>query len=183
MTTSTPSGGVLSLWSRSAQSQFYGQDGALALNGDVRTSMFGTDYSKGPMATGVSLSHSRGLRRYTGVDSGQINSGVTGLLPLDRLQGQRAGHRLDRRRLRRRRTDAQPGRWSTYRDRAIDGDGCRRWPRADPRRRRGVSAKRSRQTRYGSECGRRPQPGPAATSTRRRLGSAGYAPRSKARRA
>ena len=77
----TSSGGLLSFWSRSAQSQFYGQDGALALNGDVRTSMFGADYSKGRMVTGVSLSHSRGLGRYAGVDSGQVNSAVTGLYP------------------------------------------------------------------------------------------------------
>ena len=77
----TSSGGILSFWSRSAQSSFYGQDGALALNGDVRTSMFGADYSKGRMVTGVSLSHSRGLGRYAGVDSGQVNSAVTGLYP------------------------------------------------------------------------------------------------------
>ena len=77
----TSSGGVLSFWSRSAQSQFYGQDGALALNGDVRTSMFGADYAKGRMITGVSLSHSRGLGTYAGVDSGQVNSAVTGLYP------------------------------------------------------------------------------------------------------
>ena len=77
----TKTGGILSFWSRSAQSQFYGQDGALALNGDVRTSMFGADYAKGRMVTGVSLSHSRGLGRYAGVDSGQVNSAVTGLYP------------------------------------------------------------------------------------------------------
>ena len=77
----TASGAILSFWSRSAQSSFYGQDGALALNGDVRTSMFGADYSKGRMVTGVSLSHSRGLGRYAGVDSGQVNSAVTGLYP------------------------------------------------------------------------------------------------------
>ena len=77
----TSSGGVLSFWSRSAQSQFYGQDGALALNGDVRTSMFGTDYSKGRMITGVSLSHSRGLGNYAGVDTGRLTSAVTGLYP------------------------------------------------------------------------------------------------------
>ena len=77
----TSSGGVLSFWSRSAQSQFYGQDGALALNGDVRTSMFGADYSKGRMVTGVSLSHSRGLGNYAGVDTGQVSSAVTGLYP------------------------------------------------------------------------------------------------------
>ena len=77
----TASGGILSFWSRSAQSSFYGQDGALALNGDVRTSMFGADYAKGRMVTGVSLSHSRGLGRYAGVDSGQVSSAVTGLYP------------------------------------------------------------------------------------------------------
>ena len=54
------SGGVLSFWSRSASSAFYGQDGALALNGDVRSTMFGADYSKGRMITGVSLSHTGG---------------------------------------------------------------------------------------------------------------------------
>ena len=77
----TSSGGVLSFWSRSAQSSFYGQDGALALNGDVRSTMFGADYSKGRMITGVSLSHSRGLGSYAGVDSGRMTSAVTGLYP------------------------------------------------------------------------------------------------------
>ena len=57
----TKTGGILSFWSRSAQSQFHGREGVLALNGDVRTTMFGADYSKGRMVTGVSLSHSRGL--------------------------------------------------------------------------------------------------------------------------
>ena len=77
----TSSGGVLSFWSRSAQSSFYGQDGALALNGDVRSTMFGADYSKGRMITGVSLSHSRGLGSYAGVDTGRMTSAVTGLYP------------------------------------------------------------------------------------------------------
>ena len=77
----TSSGGVISFWSRSAQSSFYGQDGALALNGDVRSTMFGADYSKGRMVTGVSLAHTRGLGGYAGVDSGQMTSAVTGLYP------------------------------------------------------------------------------------------------------
>ena len=77
----TASGGVLSFWSRSAQSSFYGQGGALALNGDVRSTMFGADYSKGRMVTGVSLAHSRGLGSYAGVDSGRMTSAVTGLYP------------------------------------------------------------------------------------------------------
>ena len=77
----TSSGGVLSFWSRSAQSSFHGQDGALALNGDVRSTMFGADYAKGRMLTGVSLAHTRGLGGYAGVDSGQMTSAVTGLYP------------------------------------------------------------------------------------------------------
>ena len=78
----TKTGGILSFWSRSAQSQFYGQDSALALNGDVRTSMFGADYSKGRMVTGVSLSHTRGLGGYAGgADTGRMTSAVTGLYP------------------------------------------------------------------------------------------------------
>ena len=77
----TSSGGILSFWSRSAQSQFHGHDGVMALNGDVRTTMFGADYSKGRMVTGVSLSHSRGLGNYASVDSGRMTSAVTGLYP------------------------------------------------------------------------------------------------------
>ena len=77
----TSTGGVLSFWSRSAQSSFHGQDGALALNGDVRSTMFGADYAKGRMVTGVSLAHTRGLGSYAGVDSGRMTSAVTGLYP------------------------------------------------------------------------------------------------------
>ena len=77
----TSSGGVLSFWSRSASSQFHGQDGALALNGDVRSTMVGADYAKGRMVTGVSLAHTRGLGSYAGVDTGRVTSAVTGLYP------------------------------------------------------------------------------------------------------
>ncbi len=77
----TSRGGILSFWSRSAQSQFHGRDGVMALNGDVRTTMLGADYSKGRMVTGVSLSHSRGLGNYASVDTGRMTSAVTGLYP------------------------------------------------------------------------------------------------------
>ena len=77
----TKTGGILSFWSRSAQSQFHGREGVLALNGDVRTTMFGADYSKGRMVTGLSLSHSRGLGSYAGIDNGRVTSAVTGLYP------------------------------------------------------------------------------------------------------
>ena len=74
-------GGILSFWSRGARSHFAGRDGTLGLNGDVRTTMFGADYARGPIVAGLSLSHSRGLGEYAGVASGQVLSSVTGLYP------------------------------------------------------------------------------------------------------
>ena len=74
-------GGFLSVWGRSAQSRFRGQQGALSLDGDVRTSMLGVEYARGPLVVGMSLSHSRSLGGYKGVDGGQVLSSVTGLYP------------------------------------------------------------------------------------------------------
>ena len=77
----TKRGGVLSFWSRGARSYFAGQEGALSLGGDVRTTMFGADYAKGPLVAGLSLGHSRGLGEYGGVSGGRVASAVTGLYP------------------------------------------------------------------------------------------------------
>ena len=77
----TRHGGILSFWSRGAQTRFAGREGALSLSGDIRTTMFGADYAKGPMVAGLSLSHSRGLGEYAGVAGGQVASAVTGLYP------------------------------------------------------------------------------------------------------
>ena len=77
----TRNGGMLSFWSRGAQSSFLGREGALALDGDVRTTMFGADYQKGRLVAGLSLANSRGLGEYAGLDAGQVNSSVTGLYP------------------------------------------------------------------------------------------------------
>ena len=74
-------GGILSFWSRGAQSHFAGREGTLSLGGDVRTTMFGADYARGPLVAGLSLSHSRGLGEYAGVAGGQVASSVTGLYP------------------------------------------------------------------------------------------------------
>ena len=74
-------GGILSVWSRGARSHFAGREGALSLGGDVRTTIVGADYAKGPVVAGLSLSHSRGLGEYTGVTGGQVASSVTGLYP------------------------------------------------------------------------------------------------------
>ena len=81
MNRETRHGGILSFWSRGAQSRFSGREGALSLGGDVRTTMFGADYAKGPLVTGLSLSHSLGLGEYAGVAGGQVASSVTGLYP------------------------------------------------------------------------------------------------------
>ena len=77
----TGRGGMFSFWSRGAQSSFVGREGALAFGGDVRTTMFGADYAKGPVVVGLSLSNSRGLGEYTGADGGRMASSVTGLYP------------------------------------------------------------------------------------------------------
>ena len=74
-------GGILSFWSRGAQSRFSGREGALSLGGDVRTTMFGADYAKGPVVAGLSLSNSRALGHYAGAAGGQVASSVTGLYP------------------------------------------------------------------------------------------------------
>ena len=77
----TRHGGILSFWSRGAQSSYYGREGALSLDGDVRTTMFGADYAKGPLVMGLSLANSRGLGSYAGETAGQMASSVTGLYP------------------------------------------------------------------------------------------------------
>ena len=74
-------GGVVSLWSRGARSRFSGREGALSLGGDVRTTMFGADYIKGPLVVGLSLSNTRGVGEYSGPGSGRMLSSVTGLYP------------------------------------------------------------------------------------------------------
>ena len=77
----TRRGGVVSLWSRGARSRFSGREGALSLGGDVRTTMFGADYARGPLVVGLSLSNTRGLGEYSGPGSGRMLSSVTGLYP------------------------------------------------------------------------------------------------------
>ena len=56
-------GGILSVWSRSSRSHFSGIEDALSLNGDVRTTMFGADYARGPLTLGLSVGRTVGLGR------------------------------------------------------------------------------------------------------------------------
>ena len=81
MNRQTRQGGILSMWSGGASSQFAGDEGTLSLGGDVRTTMIGADYAQGPVVAGLSLSHSRGAGEYAAVTDGRVTSAVTGLFP------------------------------------------------------------------------------------------------------
>ena len=74
-------GNVFSVWSRSARSSFGGRQGPLSLNGDVRTTMVGADYTWGRLVAGLSLARSHGLGGYGGGDDGQVEASTTGLYP------------------------------------------------------------------------------------------------------
>ena len=74
-------GSVFSVWSRTSRSSFDGRHQALALNGDVRTTMIGADYTRGRLTTGVSMARSQGQGRYDGSTSGTAEASTTGLYP------------------------------------------------------------------------------------------------------
>ena len=74
-------GGTLSFWSQGAESRFTGRDGRLGLDGDVRTTMVGTDYARGSLIVGLSIGRSWGTGSYQGVSAGRTHSAVTGVYP------------------------------------------------------------------------------------------------------
>ena len=74
-------GGILSLWSRSSRSNFTGLEDALSLNGDVRTTMIGADYSRGALTVGLSVGRTLGLGGYRGPSGGQMTTSMTGFYP------------------------------------------------------------------------------------------------------
>ena len=74
-------GGILSLWSRSSRSHFSGIEDALSLNGDVRTTMVGADWARGPLTLGLSVGRTRGLGGYSGPSGGQMSTSMTGVYP------------------------------------------------------------------------------------------------------
>ena len=74
-------GGVVSVWSRSSRSHFGGMEGALSLNGDVRTTMLGADYRRGALTVGLSVGRTLGLGGYGGRSAGQVTSSMTGFYP------------------------------------------------------------------------------------------------------
>ena len=74
-------GGILSFWSRSSRSYFTGMEDALSLNGDVRTTMVGADYARGPLTLGLSVGRTLGLGGYSGPSGGQMTTSMTGFYP------------------------------------------------------------------------------------------------------
>ena len=82
-------GGDISTWSRSSRSHFGGMEGALSLNGDLRTTMFGADYSHGPLIVGLSVGRTLGLSAYGGPESRADDHFDDRLLPVAGLPSQR----------------------------------------------------------------------------------------------
>ena len=74
-------GGILSVWSRSSRSHFSGIEDALSLNGDVRTTMFGADWARGPLTVGLSVGRTLGMGGYSGPSGGQMTTSMTGFYP------------------------------------------------------------------------------------------------------
>ena len=74
-------GGILSVWSRSSRSHFGGMEDALSLDGDVRTTMIGADYSRGALTVGLSVGRTLGLGGYSGPSGGRMSTSMTGFYP------------------------------------------------------------------------------------------------------
>ncbi len=74
-------GGILSVWSSSSRSYFSGMEDALSLDGDVRTTMLGADYARGPLTVGLSVGRTLGLGGYSGPSGGRMSTSMTGFYP------------------------------------------------------------------------------------------------------
>ena len=74
-------GGVLSVWSSSSRSYFSGMEDALSLDGDVRTTMVGADYSRGALTVGLSVGRTAGMGGYGGASGGRMSTSMTGVYP------------------------------------------------------------------------------------------------------
>ena len=80
----TDAGGIAGLWGRGAVSRFSGREDELSLDGEVTSALLGADWTRGPWAAGLMLSHSQGEGSYRGSDTGVVESEVTGLYPYGR---------------------------------------------------------------------------------------------------
>ena len=62
----------------------------MSLNGDVRTTMVGADYSRGALTVGLSVGRTLGLGGYRRTGGEQMSTSMTGL-PVAGLPAQRPG--------------------------------------------------------------------------------------------
>ena len=119
----TGRGGILSFWSRGAQSQFAGRQGELSLDGRVRTAMAGADYQTGAAGggpVGVAQPGPGPLRGSRHRQGGLVDDRP---LPLAGLQGHRPHHGLGRHRLRQGFAEFDAGCGNGAPERALDGHG------------------------------------------------------------
>ena len=115
-------GGIVSVWSRSSRSYFSGLDDALSLNGDVRTTMVGADYSRGALTLGLSVGRTLGLGGYSVPSGGQMSTSMTGFYPWVGYQVKRPGVGVGRDRRRHGVAEPDAGRHVGARDGRVDGD-------------------------------------------------------------
>ena len=75
--------GVVTIWGQGAYGRFAGQDGDLAVDGDVASGTLGVDYATGPWMVGLALSHSSGWGSYAQpvAPGGEVTSSLTGAYP------------------------------------------------------------------------------------------------------
>ena len=75
--------GVVTIWGQGAYGRFAGQDGDLAVDGDVASGTLGVDYATGPWMVGLALSHSSGWGSYSQpvAPGGEVTSSLTGAYP------------------------------------------------------------------------------------------------------
>ena len=66
------------MWSGNSRSYFSGVEDALSLDGDVRTTMIGADYSRGALTLGLSVGRTLGLGGYSGPSGGRMSTSMTG---------------------------------------------------------------------------------------------------------
>ena len=82
LTTGSEDTGFAGLWGQGAISHFRGREENLSLDGDVLSGMVGMDWTHGPTAAGLLLSHASGQGTfYSDVDAGTAAATLTGLYP------------------------------------------------------------------------------------------------------
>ena len=78
-------GGHVSLWGRGAETRFEGREGALSLDGEVRSGLIGADVSREAWSAGLIAARSVSEGGYAGHSEGRVEATLTGFYPWGRL--------------------------------------------------------------------------------------------------